>query len=332
MNGLENEIKLLKIENQSLEEKIENYSRKNNIRLYNIPENRNADIEDVVINLVNKHLPYKQTEFDERTFENVHRIGRAKSETTRIVIAHFCNYKDKRSLMSVKGSFREKENVSMSDDYSTETAQNHKEIFPVYKSIQEKLEELGEPCNTVYLKQDKLSFKGEWYTADELENLPTGFSPELSTPQKNDVTAFFSRRSPLSNHYKCDFKVKGEAYNCLEQYLMIQKAILFGDQQSVVALAKEQNPVSQKIIGAKISNFRRDVWQAEAGKILYEGLCAKFSQNPILKKFLLETNETELVEANPRDSFFGIRIGLNNPAVWDRASWKGTNLQGYIQL
>ena len=262
-----------------------------------------------MINLVNKHLPYRQTKFDERTFENVHRIGRAKSETTRIVIARFCNYKDKRSLISVKGSLREKENVSMSDDYSTETAQNRKEIFPVYKSIQEKLEELGEPCNTVYLKQDKLSFKGKWYTVDELENLPTVFSPsELNIPQKNDVAAFFSRRSPLSNHYKCDFKVKGEAYNCLEQYLMIQKATLFGDQQSVVALAKEQNPVSQKRIGAKIANFRRDVWQAEAGKILYEGLCAKFSQNPILKKFLLETNETELVEANPRDIFLELEL------------------------
>ena len=332
VKGLENEIKLLKSENQSLKEKIENlenYSRKNNIRLYNIPENKNEDIESIVIDLANRHLHYGQSKFNERTFKNVHRLGRAKSGITRHVIARFCNYKDKKLLLGIRGSLKERERISISDDYSVDTAQNRKEIFPAYKAIQEKLQESGESNNEVYLKQDKLSFKGKWFAVDELENLPTGFSPsELSTPHKNDITAFFSRRSPLSNHYKCVFKVKGETYNCLEQYLMIQKATLFGDQQSVVALATEQNPVSQKRIGAKIANFRKDVWKAEAGKILYEGLCAKFSQNPKLKEFLLETKDTELCEANPRDSFFGIGIGLDNPTIWDKASWTGTNLQG----
>ena len=50
------------------------------------------------------------------------------------------------------------------------------------------------------------------------------------------------------------------------------------------------------------------MWQAEVGKILYEGLCAQFLQNPILKKFLIETSETELVEANPQDIFSELEL------------------------
>ena len=256
-------------------------------------------------------------------------MGKAKSGTTRTVIARFCSFKDKKTLLGVRKSLKAKESISMSDDYSTETSQRRREVFPVFKAIQSKLKELGEPHSEVYLKQDKLSLKGKWYNPDELDKLPAGFSPsELSTPEKNGITAFYSKRSPLSNHYICDFKVKGETYNCLEQYLMIQKANLFGDHQSVTAIAKEENPIIQKKIGSKIANFQRDVWKMEAGKILYEGLCAKFSQNPTLCKFLLDTKDTVLVEANPRDSFFGIGIGLDNPAVWDDSSWKGSNLQG----
>ena len=48
----------------------------------------------------------------------------------------------------------------------------------------------------------------------------------------------------------------------------------------------------------------------------------------MLTKFLLDTNDTVLAEANSRDSLFGIGFGLDNPNVWDQATWKGTNLQG----
>ena len=236
INDLEKEIKFLKTENVTLKkrlESLESYSRKNNIRIYNLPESRNEDIENVVINLANRHLLHEHTKFDGRTFETVHRLGRAKSGTTRVVIARFCNFKDKKALLSVRKSVKEKEDISMSDDYSAETVQNRREVFPVYKAIQDKLKVNGEPDSDVYLKQDKLYFKGKWYNPDDLENLPSGFSPaELSTPQKNGITAFFSKRSPLSNHYKCEFKLHVETYNCLEQYLMIQKASLFGGQHS----------------------------------------------------------------------------------------------------
>ena len=48
----------------------------------------------------------------------------------------------------------------------------------------------------------------------------------------------------------------------------------------------------------------------------------------MLTKFLLDTNDTVLAEANSRDSLFGIGFGLDNSNVWDQATWKGTNLQG----
>ncbi len=57
---------------------------------------------------------------------------------------------------------------------------------------------------------------------------------------------------------------------------------------------------------------------------------AKFSQNPELKKLLLETGDRAFVEASPFDKIWGIGLTANKPAAYDRARWKGLNLLGDI--
>ncbi len=42
-------------------------------------------------------------------------------------------------------------------------------------------------------------------------------------------------------------------------------------------------------------------WKGEAEKVMYNAVYAKFSQNEDLKHCLLETGDTELIEANPYD-------------------------------
>ena len=55
---------------------------------------------------------------------------------------------------------------------------------------------------------------------------------------------------------------------------------------------------------------------------------AKFEQNSDAASFLLATRNTSIIEANPRDSVFGVGLGLNQPDIWKRDMWKGSNIQG----
>jgi ribA/ribD-fused uncharacterized protein len=63
-----------------------------------------------------------------------------------------------------------------------------------------------------------------------------------------------------------------------------------------------------------------------------QGNLAKFSQNPLLERFLLETGTRVLVEAAPRDLIWGIGLGQNDPRAQDPATWQGLNLLGFALM
>ena len=56
---LQNEMKLLKPENKELKDKVdrlENYSRRINIRLYDIKERKNENLDEFLVHMMNKYL------------------------------------------------------------------------------------------------------------------------------------------------------------------------------------------------------------------------------------------------------------------------------------
>ena len=89
---------------------------------------------------------------------------------------------------------------------------------------------------------------------------------------------------------------------------MAAKAELFGDHERVVAIKREMEPRVQKSLGGKIKNYNRETWITEAPGIFFKGLLEKFKQNDELATYLLATDQTTIVEANPKDSFL----------VWER--------------
>lgn len=78
-----------------------------------------------------------------------------------------------------------------------------------------------------------------------------------------------------------------------------------------------------------VRNFNKDIWEANCRQIVKTANDAKFSQNPELLKFLLNTRGRILVEASPRDQIWGIGIGKNNPNAENPINWRGRNLLGF---
>lgn len=143
-------------------------------------------------------------------------------------------------------------------------------------------------------------------------------------------TFFWRTESPFSQWFKADFTVDGVQYTSAEQYMMHQKALLFGDQQIADKIMKTRSASVQKKLGRQVSGFDQTTWESECQRIVYEGNQAKFTQNEDLLAALLATQGTTLVEASPDDRIWGVGLAEEDPRIRNRKTWRGTNWLGEI--
>lgn len=136
----------------------------------------------------------------------------------------------------------------------------------------------------------------------------------------------------LSQWYPCQFEVDGVIYTSAEQYMMAEKAKLFGDEEIRDEILSTDDPRKCKALGRKVKNFDEAVWDKEKEFIVLKGNTKKFLQNDALRNFLLSTGSKVLVEASPTDRVWGIGLGKNNPDALDPKKWRGKNLLGFALM
>lgn len=158
--------------------------------------------------------------------------------------------------------------------------------------------------------------------------------------EKLEFLFFYGHRSAegvvdmacLSQWYPCTFQVDGIEYRTAEQYMMAQKAVLFGDEVTRKKIMEAAGPSEYKKLGRKVQHFKESVWEEKKYFIVLQGSLAKFSQNEALKSFLLSTKDKILVEASPYDTVWGIGLGKNEPDVHNPMKWRGENLLGFALM
>ena len=130
--------------------------------------------------------------------------------------------------------------------------------------------------------------------------------------------------------YMCQFIVENITYNCAEQYMMAEKARLFGDDEALSYIMKSHEAHEQQQFGRIVKHFDKKIWNDHARDIVYRGNMAKFSQNIHLRDQLLATGTSEFVEASPMDRIWGIGLKATDPAANDKKKWRGTNWLGKV--
>ena len=135
-------------------------------------------------------------------------------------------------------------------------------------------------------------------------------------------------KSFLSQWHPARFTVEGVEYNCAEQFMMYQKAILFCDDKMAAKILTTDKPHEQKLMGQYVKDFVSEVWEKHKVDIVTRGNYAKFSQNSGLRKKILATGDDILAEANAKDIFWGIGLAEDDPDVQNPEKWKGDNLLG----
>ena len=183
----------------------------------------------------------------------------------------------------------------------------------------------------VIFHNNRLVVNGTSYNADNLFELPPSFSPlNIFTPRTSNKVAFYTSLSPLSNHFPSPIEIDGIKYNCMEQYFMHQKALLFADKEAERTILHTTDPVKQKSLGRRVKNFVKRRWDQHVPHVLWTGLLAKFQQNSGCSNFLKGTANCRIYEAS--DSIYGVGLNVFDPKIWDERFHRGKNLMGiYLQ-
>lgn len=143
---------------------------------------------------------------------------------------------------------------------------------------------------------------------------------------------FFWKTGPFNQQTISEFIINGIRFNCAEQYMMAEKAKLFGDTQILNQIMSTNNPVEQKKLGRQVSNFDPIIWGNRCNTIVYTGNMNKFKQNPRMKQQLLDTKNSIIAEASPYDNIWGVGMRESDPRITNPNYWVGQNRLGVILM
>ncbi|MEC5159371.1 MULTISPECIES: NADAR family protein [unclassified Janthinobacterium] len=139
-------------------------------------------------------------------------------------------------------------------------------------------------------------------------------------------------KSCLSQWYMAPFSVDGVRYPTAEHYMMACKATLFGDAAIAGRIIAAKLPAEVKKLGREVAHFDSARWAREREAVVFDGNLAKFAQNPPLRKFLLSSANSVIVEASPVDPIWGVGMAADDAAIGSPGSWKGLNLLGFALM
>lgn len=138
-----------------------------------------------------------------------------------------------------------------------------------------------------------------------------------------------SENLEFSNWFACEFRADGRVFKSIEQYMMYEKALTFGDTEIAARVLDVTDPAEIKALGRQVKNYDDAHWNGRRQLVVYKGLLAKFSQNEALKQKLFATGSALLAECEPTDKIWGIGMGPDDDRRFDRSQWQGQNLLGY---
>ena len=100
----------------------------------------------------------------------------------------------------------------------------------------------------------------------------------------------------LSNWYISNFSVNDMNFTSVEQFMMYQKAVYFGDNRTAEKIIITQDVAYIKELGRSVTGYNDSIWNGIRQIIVYEGLLAKFSQDDFLCGKLRDTGRAVLAE------------------------------------
>ena len=299
----------------------EAYSRRDNLLIDGIKQSENEDLVQKVRDVMK--LKMKVDDADQIKFVRVHRLPSANTPQTTIVKFHY--FPDKRRVWS-KCVKLKVSNIWVDEDCPVEIRNRRQVLMPIWKAAR------NVEGMKAFLNGDKLVINNESYTIHNLNRLPPALKLQQTSLVSTDTHVYFySRSSPLSNFFPCKTVINGLELCCSEQKYQLDKSEVNGDLVASDLIMSTSNPSQMKHYGDQIRVESDSRWTEGMKLKTMESACwAKFSQNRYLADVLLSTGDKTLVEASPRDDFWGASVPLKRLMEMPEVQWPGKNNLGKI--
>ena len=217
------------------------------------------------------------------------------------------------------------------DRQYTEEVENQRKLLRPILKLARGIENYQGKCK---LEDNYLVIHGKKYGTRDLHKHPndlSGFHASSKLDEKNEVHAFFGELSLFSNFYPANFTVDGVSYNCSEQFIQNQKALLFNDLDTSDRIMISTTQLECKDLGKSVKGFKEEIWREQAESLCYPGLLAKFRSNNYLREMLLSTGRSKIVEAT-YDTMWGTGVPLQSRDCLEKKHWKSNGLLGKILM
>ena len=115
----------------------------------------------------------------------------------------------------------------------------------------------------------------------------------------------------FSNFAPFGVDLGGAWWPTVENYYQAQK---FADPELRKKIRKAEKPILAKNLADKNKAAMRADWDAVKDEVMYRAVRCKFASHPELKAMLLATDDEEIIEAVPTDTYWGVgrdRTGQN---------------------
>lgn len=122
----------------------------------------------------------------------------------------------------------------------------------------------------------------------------------------------------FSNFYPSPLVLFNEVWPTVEHFFQASKFHDFGVWDRIKVM---KSPMDAAKEGRSRANILRDDWELVKDTVMHNGVRAKFLQNPVLKKVLLETGDSLIIEHTVNDNYWA-----------DGGDGSGKNLLGQILM
>ncbi len=308
------------------------FSRKYNLLFAGIKEDR-EETESDLLQAVRNQLGRMEVEghpnLKDAAIVNIHRNGAFKPGQTRPrdIIVKFRDIKEKSAAL--RGKMKCSKNVYINLDLPKPISAVHRQLKPILKTLD------GTPYKEkgrVILKPDCILVDNKRYTLNTIMTLPSNFKFWSSNVRSSDECfAWHGNMCPFSNFFWAPIIIAGILYLFCEQYINAEKAVLFGDDESLKKILMSRDPYECKKFGHRIAGFDQDEWDAKAPEVADICIRAKVDQHSFIKNFLMDTKDLHLAKAD-KESKWACGLSLDDKNVTRFASWKRIGHAGKVYM
>ena len=116
----------------------------------------------------------------------------------------------------------------------------------------------------------------------------------------------------------------------VEQYYQHAKAEHFQIDNTAHKIMASKIPSIHKALGDKVKGYSEKEWLKCAYQVMFDGVLAKFSQNPDHAQTLKSTGVMKLAESSKNDKYWGTGKSLYDKTAL--TEWEGANKLGKILM